>query len=55
MSEYVVTLPSVDAVTLSPNPVNVGASFTLIVMVSEIQKILKPEELYSGEFYSNEV
>lgn len=55
MSEYVVYLPSIEAASASPNPVDINAKYTLSIKVSEIQKTLEPEKWYSGEIYSGEV
>lgn len=55
MAEHQITLPSITAVALSPNPCAASASMTISVTVTEIVKVLTPEKIYSGEIYSNEV
>ena len=53
MSDYTISIPQIDSLTISSNPVNVGVSFKISVSVSEITQILKPIEWYSGEIYTS--
>ena len=55
MSEYFVSLPVIDSASISPNPVDINAKYTLSIKASEIEKILEPEIWYSGKIYSGEV
>ena len=55
MSEHVVLIPVIQTASASPNPVGINQQFTIVVSVTEIEKILYPEIWYSGEIYSGEV
>ncbi len=55
LEAYIITVPEITAVTVSPNPVNVRASYTVTVAVSEIKKFLTPTYFYAGDIYANEV
>lgn len=51
---YTLLVPQIDAVTITPNPVNQNTAFVLAISVSEIEEILEPILIYSGTFYSGE-
>jgi hypothetical protein len=50
-----ISLPSVTAVVVSPNPASINQLLSISITVIEIEKILEPEIIYSGEIYSGEV
>lgn len=54
MDSITITLPKITQVIISPNPVNVKASYVLSVKVTEITKVLIPKPFMSGEVYSGE-
>lgn len=54
MPDFVITLPVVESVVFSLNPVEVGGETILSVAVKEITKTVYPEDRYAGEFYSGE-
>lgn len=50
----VVSTPSVTAVSISPNPVNFSATFTVAVTITEVDVTLYPEIRPCGELYCGE-
>lgn len=46
--------PSIDGVTITPNPVNQNTAFLIAISVSEIEIILEPTTVYCGTFYCGE-
>jgi hypothetical protein len=51
---YTLLVPQIDAVSITPNPVNQNAAFLIAITVSEIEQILEPILIYSGTFYAGE-
>lgn len=49
-----ITLPSIQSVALTPNPVATEQTVTVSVVVTEIIKILEPVYPYSGDVFSGE-
>lgn len=54
MPDFVITLPVVESVVFSLNPVEAGGETALSVAIKEITKTVYPEERYAGEFNSGE-
>lgn len=55
MNVYSVLMPSIDEISLAPNPVNQNSSVMVSISVSEITVELTPEIRYAGEFFAGEV
>lgn len=51
---YVIWVPVIRSVTLTPTTVDVGGEYTVEVAAESVLKILEPEVIYSGEIYSGE-
>ena len=51
---YTLLVPQIDAVSITPNPVNQNAAFLIAITVSEIEQILEPILIYSVTFYAGE-
>lgn len=49
-----VNVPKITAVTISPNPVNVRATFKISVTVTEVEEQLTPVWYFSGDLYAGE-
>ncbi len=54
MSDYVVTVPKITAITITPNPVGINTGFTISAAASDVELILTPQLRYSGTFYAGE-
>ena len=46
--------PSINSVTITPNPVNANTAFLIAVSVSEVEVTLEPILIYCGTFHCNE-
>lgn len=55
MSNYTILMPSIDQISITPNPAIQNSNIKISVLVTEVQVKLTPEIKYSGEFYSGEV
>lgn len=51
---YILLKPQVQTVTISPNPVNANATYSVGVTVIEIEVVLEPIIKYCGTFYCGE-
>ena len=51
---YVIWVPVIRSVTLTPTTVDAGGKFEVVVEAESVLKILEPEVIYSGEIYSGE-
>ena len=49
-----VNVPKITAATISPNPVNVRATFKISVTVTEVEEQLTPVWYFSGDLYVGE-
>lgn len=52
---YTINIPIIKDATFLKNPCNTKEKVILVVVAEDIEKILYPELIYSGEIYSNEV
>lgn len=52
---YVVLVPQITAVAITPNPAVINNPITITITATETQITLYPEPRYSGEFYAGEV
>jgi hypothetical protein len=50
--EYIISFPVIKSVTLSSNPVSVGKTYTVSIVVEEQTRVLTPRWPYSGTVYS---
>jgi hypothetical protein len=46
--------PSIDSVTITPNPVTINTSYLIAISVSEVEVILESILIYCGAFYCGE-
>lgn len=51
---YILLVPQVDTVSITPNPVNANTSYLIAIAVSETEQILEPILIYSGTFSAGE-
>lgn len=49
-----VNVPKITAAAISPNPVNVRATFKISVTVTEVEEQLTPVWYFSGDLYAGE-
>ena len=49
-----VNVPKITAAIISPNPVNVRATFKISVTVTEVEEQLTPVWYFSGDLYTGE-
>lgn len=55
MADYTIDIVDVSTASISPNPVNANAKFTLSVKITESTKVLEPAIIYLDEIYMGEV
>lgn len=46
--------PSINSITITPNPVNANTSFHIAISVSEVEVTLEPILIYCGTFICGE-
>ncbi|WP_438312210.1 hypothetical protein [Sporosarcina sp. FA9] len=51
---YRIKTPSVESISLTPNPVNQNAAFIVSVVAAEIEIFLPPKFVYCGTFSSGQ-
>jgi hypothetical protein len=55
MPDFTITMPSVDSVSLAPNPATINGAYTISIAVSENTITLYPEQILAGEFQAGEL
>ena len=52
--QLVISIPVIENVAVAPNPVSASAQIVVTMVISEIQGVYYPEEVYTGDLITGE-